>query len=517
MIEDATIARESLGSLVLLAVGCAAGDHTMTTETESDGAFNELRNLLFAERILRDLVLTDPRDHPGLEAARLAIARSNLGEARAALRRLPEEVGSWSTSLFTEAYLETLDGDVEAAKRCLRKIVDQPDPFTYDVLQAWKFLRDLGGEPNPAVADQVLGVIVEVVTDEPKARTTVMAGFADGQLRWLRPDAQIIGENWTEPERRVARRLVEIGGECAAGSAPADRGLPVPGGIYFYFLAPGGIRRVTSSFDRLDRESESLQKLFQVASEINEIGVSLFGMATHALTARQRAQALHNAICRSDPERVRMFLSLGADANARVESGMPALAVAVSRQELEIVQLLLARGAQVHSRASNERGLRETPIPSLAASNGSLPILELLLDSGADVDAADATGVTALMSASFMGHRENVEFLVGRGATLEAKTIDGYTALMYAAKAGQLDCVAALLEGGADVGARDQNGNAPLAFAAQHGYQEVVRLFLAAGSDPTVEGIQGFTAVDLALQNGHAEVVELLRSAMVTN
>lgn len=489
----------------------------MTTETESDGAFNELRSLLFAERNLRDLVLTDPDDHPGLEAARLAIARSDLGEARAALRRLPEEVRSWSTSLFTEAYLGTLDGDVEAAKRCLRKIVDQPDSFTYDALQAWKLLRDLGERPSAAVADQVLGVIVEVVTDEPKARTTVMAGFADGQLRWLRPDAQIIGENWTEPERRVARRLVEIGRECVAHSAPANDEPPAPGGIHFYFLTFGGTRRVTSSFEHLGREPAALQKLFQVASAINEIGVSLFGMAAHALPADQKSQALLNAIIRSDPERVGEFLALGADANAEDELGMPALAVAASRQELEIVQLLVTHGANVHSRVSNEGVLRKTPIPSLAAANGSLPILELLLDSGADVDAADATRVTALMSASFMGHREIVELLVRRGATLEATSIDGYTALMYAANAGQLDCAAALLEGGADLGARDQDGNAPLVFAAQHGYLEVVQLLLAAGSDPTVKNTQGLTAVDVALRNGHSEVVELFRSATATN
>ena len=66
-----------------------------------------------------------------------------------------------------------------------------------------------------------------------------------------------------------------------------------------------------------------------------------------------------------------------------------------------------------------------------AAFWGYLDIARLLVEKGADVDARDDTGVTALMNAAWDQRLELVEFLIEKGADVNARDQDGKTALMW--------------------------------------------------------------------------------------
>ena len=79
-----------------------------------------------------------------------------------------------------------------------------------------------------------------------------------------------------------------------------------------------------------------------------------------------------------------------------------------------------------------------------AATEGELPLVELLLVDGLDVDTADAGGRTLLSWAAQRGNLDAVEFLVRHGADVNARDAAGVTPLGWAERAGHR-AVASLL------------------------------------------------------------------------
>jgi uncharacterized protein len=121
-----------------------------------------------------------------------------------------------------------------------------------------------------------------------------------------------------------------------------------------------------------------------------------------------------------------------------------------------------------------------------AVENGDATAVQALLANGADVNAKDADGGTALMAACQKGHREVVQALFAHGATqVNAKTkYSGVSALMEASENGHLDVVQALLEKGADVNTKSDDGRIALTLATQKGHADVGALLVQAGAKP---------------------------------
>ncbi|EXU98136.1 ankyrin repeat protein, partial [Metarhizium robertsii] len=97
-----------------------------------------------------------------------------------------------------------------------------------------------------------------------------------------------------------------------------------------------------------------------------------------------------------------------------------ALQAASFRGHLEIVKLLLDKGADVNAQG----GLYGTTLHA-ASSGGHLEIVQLLLDKGADVNAQGGEYGTALQGASSRGHLEIVQLLQGRGAITSSSKWSG--------------------------------------------------------------------------------------------
>jgi len=94
-----------------------------------------------------------------------------------------------------------------------------------------------------------------------------------------------------------------------------------------------------------------------------------------------------------------------------------------------------------------------------ACKDGDLEKVKQLLEEGADVNVKDEKGRTALMFASWYGHKKVVKQLLEKGADVNAREYkDGETALMWAAAKGDKKVVKLLLESGADVNAKNKGG-----------------------------------------------------------
>jgi ankyrin repeat protein len=148
-----------------------------------------------------------------------------------------------------------------------------------------------------------------------------------------------------------------------------------------------------------------------------------------------------------------------------------------------------------------------------AARTGSVPLIDVLLDAGANPNSADDRGRSALRVAVRAGRGDTARRLVERGASDDATTIDRFLgaclhadraatdrlltdepdlrhrlsdqdrATILDAAAAHPDALALMLTYGFPTDARDDQGEQPLHTAAYHGNPETVRLLLAAGAD----------------------------------
>jgi uncharacterized protein len=147
-----------------------------------------------------------------------------------------------------------------------------------------------------------------------------------------------------------------------------------------------------------------------------------------------------------------------------------------------------------------------------AARSGDKEAVRALLKQGADVNAAEGDGTTALHWAARAGDAELVQMLLYAGANVKATTrLGAYTPLMMAAQAGHSAVVAALLTGGSDVKATSTTGTTPLMFAAQSGDPRTVTMLVEGGSEVDArETAMGQTPLMFAAAYNRVDVVKLL-------
>ncbi len=150
-----------------------------------------------------------------------------------------------------------------------------------------------------------------------------------------------------------------------------------------------------------------------------------------------------------------------------------------------------------------------------AAKRGDVETLKVELRSGADVNAAQGDGFTALHWAAKTGNREVAEVLIAAGADLEATTrLGSHMPLHVAAAAGKAGVAEALLLAGAPADPFTSTGAQPLHLAATAGVPEVVSSLLAHGASVDArEEEWGLTPLMFAAVRGRVAAVKTLMDA----
>ncbi|MDZ7778902.1 MAG: ankyrin repeat domain-containing protein [Gemmatimonadota bacterium] len=154
----------------------------------------------------------------------------------------------------------------------------------------------------------------------------------------------------------------------------------------------------------------------------------------------------------------------------------------------------------------------DAPLADAAMEDDAARVVELL-ESGADVNAAQGDGMTALHWAAYNGRAELVETLLSAGANIDPVTrIGSYTPLHHAARNGYADVVDALLAAGANPEARTSTGGAsPLHLAAAAGREAAVESLVRAGAEVDArEERWGQTPLIFAASAGRTSAVRTL-------
>jgi ankyrin repeat protein len=147
-----------------------------------------------------------------------------------------------------------------------------------------------------------------------------------------------------------------------------------------------------------------------------------------------------------------------------------------------------------------------------AAMRGDTEQVRTLLRGGADVNAAQGDGMTALHWTALNGDLKTMEVLLYAGAATEALTrVGAYTPLHLASSRGQAAAVARLLEAGSRVGPFTTTGVQPLHLAAQAGSADAVKALLDRGADVNAKDrTHGRTPVVFATSQNRVDALKVL-------
>lgn len=283
-------------------------------------------------------------------------------------------------------------------------------------------------------------------------------------------------------------------------------------------------------------DTKTVARLFDLCRCWNTLGMLRDAVGTEA------PHILSWTIKARNTEFFDFLLQQQVDVDRPDEEGKTPLFHASTSGKAFIVRRLLDAGANVHCTAGSV-----TPL-HVSAEKNYTSIVDYLLEAGADVNALNSKGNTALYWASNNGNLEMVRKLLGKGGQANHTAPSTISPLHVAAVRGHVEIVEVLLDAGADLNARNFEMTPVLVaisyqqervldclltrgaianpslgekfalhFAAGKGSRSIVTLLLDAGVGVNTTSAKGHTALHIAAALGNEDLVDrlLARSASV--
>lgn len=182
---------------------------------------------------------------------------------------------------------------------------------------------------------------------------------------------------------------------------------------------------------------------------------------------------------------------------------------AIKRGDINFVEKALKNGMNPNATICTDTGERQSAM-LWAANCDRVDIVRLLIKYGADIDGLD--GDSPLLAATSVRSTRIMEILLQSGADVDYPTHNGVTSLHIAAGRGPESAVEMLIEQyGAKVNViSDKQKETPLMVAARAGQSDIVKYLMSKGADTNAKNYQGLTAAMMARKNGHNEIADYI-------
>ncbi|WP_375411750.1 ankyrin repeat domain-containing protein [uncultured Bradyrhizobium sp.] len=454
------------------------------------------------------------RPEAKLHEAQLALARDYGFKSWRALKSHVERI----TPAFRDrasVFDAARSGDVEAVRRAFASGFDPATPDT-DGRTVHQIAKELRHEAIEVLTRTIQGGKTRP-DDEMQAIQSIMRAAQSGDLDTLRAGLDAHSE-WIDAlgggfEKATALHLAVLRNQHAAIRLLIKRGADLDRREFPDNAAP-------LHFAALHGDMETIRLLVEAGADIHgngdDHGVGVLGWATCFGDVRREAADY--------------LLAQGAKLN---------LWTAIALDRAGELRAMIAEDRSLLSARMTRNQHRCTPLHHAVRKNRP-SIVQLLLELGADPNARDATGATALTTAaetgadarivaalSAAGLKPDLLTLLNTGRYAEAEAMlrddpsrigpggSNTMALHVAVHKRNLAAIRWLLAHGVDVNARrpmwDINHTA-LHMAIESGAIEIVRLLLDAGADPNIrDGMHHATALGWAEFFGRDEMAELIR------
>lgn len=221
-----------------------------------------------------------------------------------------------------------------------------------------------------------------------------------------------------------------------------------------------------------------------------------------AATDEHGSTALHIAAHEGNTDMMTLLLDAGMQADVKTAHGTtPLQHIAGNYSDMEAaIKLLLKRGADIEAADSGGR----TALYFAAANHIGSKNTRILLDAGAKPDA------TALLAA-IERNEENALALLEKGAKPDATDYYGRSALHHAVSRNYARAVELMLDGGADINARDRHyGYTPLHWAISNGQTTMAQMLMERGANVNLRDSNGKTPLQYAQERGAGAIVHMI-------
>jgi len=193
-----------------------------------------------------------------------------------------------------------------------------------------------------------------------------------------------------------------------------------------------------------------------------------------------KAQEIFNAVKNDDLTKVKALIEKDASViHLKDNLGNSPLHVAAIDGSVPVTELLLLKGADINSANTQ----LNTPL-HLAIMNGNDEVSKLLIEKGPDLSKKNIVKKTPL-HLTVRYNRINIsELLIAKGSAIDSRDDRQRTPFSLAAReTGNVDMAKLLIQNGADINIKDVDNNMPLNFAAWKGYTGIIDLLLDKGAD----------------------------------